>query len=476
MDDRIVTLLQEAEDLKKELDSLRPLDKECEAIVLQKLRLDWNFHSNHLEGNSLTFGETKALILFGITAQGKPLKDHFEITGHDEAIKWVEDIVHQKEPLTENFIRQLHTLLLKEDHTTDAITPDGQATKKTIKVGEYKSTPNHVKTKTGEIFRFATPEETHAKMNDLMVWLREKEQDKETNPILLAADFHYKFIRIHPFDDGNGRIARILMNFILMQHNYPPVIIKTQEKGEYIAALEQADAGIFDPFLEFIITNEARSLELMLKGAKGGSVEEPDDLDKELALLEQKFKAKSSNSKNLSFVENVKFVIENTIIPLYEQVSQDLISLNKFYRDLELILFAGKIFSSNYEIGISPLHGKVNRVNAIKLFSHKISLDSSRQIGFDKKRIENLSSDLVPSKLDTIELEVSLSGFKIHFTGGQNFQESIFFSFKETSFSIELEGLQIFKDYGDGINKDETKRIIYTLKKNIKEYLKRLSA
>ena len=69
--------------LKNELDAFRPLGREQEAIIMQKFRLDWNYHSNHLEGNSLTYGETKALILFGLTAQGKPLKDHFEITGHD---------------------------------------------------------------------------------------------------------------------------------------------------------------------------------------------------------------------------------------------------------------------------------------------------------------------------------------------------------------------------------------------------------
>lgn len=333
MEDHIVSLLQEAENLKKELDSLRPLDKEREAIIMQKLRLDWNFHSNHLEGNSLTFGETKALILFGITAQGKPLKDHFEITGHDEAIKWVEDIVLKKEPLTESFIRQLHKLLLKEDQTTDAITLDGQPTKKTIKVGEYKSTPNHVKTKTGEIFRFATPEETPAKMNDLIEWLREKEEAKDTNPILLAADFHYKFIRIHPFDDGNGRIARILMNFILMQNGYPPVIVKTQEKPQYIAALEQADAGVFEPFFEFIITNEINSLELMLKGAKGEDIEDPDDLDKEIALLKQKIK---SDRKEVKIERN-----NDVIKKLYDESYSKLMltffnSLTKAFKDLYL--------------------------------------------------------------------------------------------------------------------------------------------
>ena len=135
--------------LKTELDTLRPIDQEREAIILQKLRLDWDYHSNHLEGNSLTYGETKALILFGITAQGKPLHDHLEITGHDEAIKWVTEIVHGEYPLNESFIRQLHVLLLKEPYEKPAITPDGKETTRRIEVGKYKSVPNHVKTKTG---------------------------------------------------------------------------------------------------------------------------------------------------------------------------------------------------------------------------------------------------------------------------------------------------------------------------------------
>ena len=225
--------LEDCLKLKKELDALRPLNKEDEQRIMQKFRLDWNYHSNHLEGNSLTYGETKALILFGITAQGKPLKDHFETTGHNEAISLVIDVIKDERPLSENFIREIHKLILKEDYEIDAITPDGEATKKTVRVGAYKSTPNHVKTATGEIFRFATPEETPAKMHDLMEWYTQTKSTEDFNPVLMAAEFHYKYIRIHPFDDGNGRTARILMNFILLQNGYPPVIVKTEDKEKY---------------------------------------------------------------------------------------------------------------------------------------------------------------------------------------------------------------------------------------------------
>lgn len=281
-------LLEQTLLLKAQLDELRPLSADVEAKILQKLRLDWNYHSNHLEGGKLTYGETKALILFGLTAQGKPLQDHLETSGHDEAIKWIEDVIKNEYPLTESFIRQLHQLILKNPYQKQSITPDNRIMMRQINIGVYKTTPNHVITKTGETFRFASPEETPAMMNDLMNWYAEKRTNETINPILFAAEFHYKFIRIHPFDDGNGRLARLLMNFILMQFGYPPAIIRTEDKENYYAALEQADAGILEPFVAYIAQSVLLSLEVMLKGARGENIEDPDDLDKQIALLDHK--------------------------------------------------------------------------------------------------------------------------------------------------------------------------------------------
>ncbi len=332
--------------LKQELDLLRPLKKEDELRIMQKFRLDWNYHSNHLEGNTLTYGETKALILFGITAQGKPLKDHFEITGHDEAIKWLLDIVEQKRPLTENFIRELHQLILKESYEVDAITPEGQPTKKTVNVGVYKKTANHVKTKTGEIFHFATPEETPAKMKDLIDWYRLRLGEEAVNPILLSAEFHYKYIRIHPFDDGNGRTARILMNFILMQFGYPPVIIKTEDKENYFGVLRQADAGILEPFVEYIAQNLNRSLDIMIKGAKGESIEEPDDLEKEIALLGQKLKTVGEPIELMKSPENIAEIYNDSIVRLAKKFVEKCGLFEKFYVNHSYQLFIDRYLVS----------------------------------------------------------------------------------------------------------------------------------
>lgn len=325
-------LLEQAAILKANLDKMRPLDAEREAMILQKLRLDWNYHSNHLEGGKLTYGETKALILFGITASGKPLQDHLETSGHNEAIKWIEDMVKGEYPLTESFIRELHKLILKEPYQKPAITPNGDKVERWISIGSYKTSPNHVQTQTGEIFRFASPEETPARMNDLMNWYAQKKADTATNAILFAAEFHYKFILIHPFDDGNGRIARLLMNFILMQYGYPPAIIKTDDKDNYFAALQQADAGILAPFEGYITENVIKTLDIMLRGAKGENIEEPDDLDKKLRLLDKQLQSAGDKIEKLS-----KEVLAEWVEQVFPTIVNKFIAMNakfeKYYVD-----------------------------------------------------------------------------------------------------------------------------------------------
>ncbi len=382
--------IKKALDLKQALDSLRPIDKEQEARIMQKFRLDWNYHSNHLEGNSLTYGETKALILFGITAQGKPLKDTLEITGHNEAINWVIEMVNGERPLTENFIRELHTLLLKESYEVDAITPEGKPTKKRIAVGSYKTTANHVKTKTGEIFYFATPEETPAEMHDLLDWYNKKSKEAEVNSIFLAAEFHYKFIRIHPFDDGNGRTARILMNFILMQFGFPPTIIKSdkESKDEYFASLQLADAGNIEAFITYIAQNLVRSLEIMIAGAKGEEIEEADDLDKEIALLEQKLKI-AGETKVTKNVELSLSILINSIFPFVRKYVENMSRFEKLYsKNLFEIFDDSNIFENRdqfFKYYLDENKGVLS-FNKIVIFYEFSSL---KQLGFEDIKYSN---------------------------------------------------------------------------------------
>jgi Fic family protein len=343
-------ILEKVEQLKAELDALRPLDADLEALVWQKFRLDWNYHSNKLEGNTYSFGETKMLLLKDRTAGGKPKRDSDEILGHDEAISFILESIKEKEELTEVFIRHLHKMILVKPFWADAKTGDGQPTKRLIKVGEYKTEPNHVETQSGAIFRFAEPIETPAKMQELVEWFRGKVDMADTNVILLAAEFHYRFVRIHPFDDGNGRLARLLMNFVLMKYGLPPVIIKNEDKDNYIAVLEQADFQILEPFVEYVAQNLVRSVEIMIKGAKGEEIEEPDDIDKEIAVLERRIRGfgKKIDVKRSEGI--VREILEKSVYPLMQRYFTEFHVFDKFYVESHLkVLINGRVNQEEFE-------------------------------------------------------------------------------------------------------------------------------
>ena len=273
--------------LKEELDLLRPLPSEILAQVEQKLRLEANYNSNAIEGNTLTYGETRSLILHGLTAHGKPMRDHLDIEGHDDAVKAITAAVENHEELTEAFIRNLHLILLKEPYENEAETPGGTRTRRTISVGDYKTVSNNVRTSTGEIYYFTPPEQVKPAMSDLIDWYREMDRKGE-HPIVIAATFHYRFVRIHPFDDGNGRMARLLMNMILIRHGYTVALIRLESRDNYLDHLERADRSEdLTEFINFVASSCEYSLDLYLRAARGESIEDVDDIDKEIELFKR---------------------------------------------------------------------------------------------------------------------------------------------------------------------------------------------
>jgi len=284
----LAALIQQIDRLKAQIAALRPIDREQEQRILQRFRLDWNYHSNAIEGNTLTYGETRAFLLHGVTAQGKPFRDYLDVKGHREAIVYLEEFVSQQHRLTETDIRELHRVLLVEPYEMPAVTLDGFPAKRRVGLGRYKSVSNSVRTSTGEMHYYASPEATPALMADLVSWYHTQLASNELHPLILAATFHFRFVAIHPFDDGNGRMARLLMNLILMQAGYVPVIINTNSKGEYLLALEKADAGELEEFVGLIGTNLLQSLTLFLRGARGESLESTEEFAQHVSRLQQK--------------------------------------------------------------------------------------------------------------------------------------------------------------------------------------------
>jgi Fic family protein len=304
------------------LQSLQPIKPEYQQKLDKKIRLEFNYNSNHIEGNTLTYGETELLLIFDKTTGNHDLREYEEMKAHDVAFEVIKDWAADKErPLTEAAIKNLHELLLVRPFWKEAITPDGQPTRRLIEVGTYKKYPNSVRLQNGEIFHYASPEETPILMGELIQWYRDEEEKGEIHPVALAALLHYRFVRIHPFDDGNGRMTRLLMNYVLLRHHLPPVIIKSADKRNYLFALNQADTGDLNAFIKYVVTQAIWSLELTIKAAKGEDVEERDDWEKELLLLKkdktlkQKFTSELSNKvKNNIYYPFVKNLVDKLAI------------------------------------------------------------------------------------------------------------------------------------------------------------------
>ena len=225
--------------------AIQPLSDRDRERLSRKFTVDFNFNSNHIEGNTLTYGQTELLLLFGKVVGEAEMKDFEEMKASNVGLKMIQEQARLKEmPLTQNFVRQLHKTLLREDYTVYRELPGGQQTSYVIHAGCYKTRPNSVITRYGDRFEYASPEETPALMADLVDWYNEEEKKGKLSPVELATLFHYRYIRIHPFEDGNGRIARLLVNYILARHNYPMIVVRSRGKNEYLEALHQTDIEV----------------------------------------------------------------------------------------------------------------------------------------------------------------------------------------------------------------------------------------
>ena len=207
------------DDLKAKLDQHRPLSAAIVKNLHEDLILRWTYHSNAIEGNTLTLLETK-VVLEGITVGGKALREHFEAINHRDAILYVEDIIKKEEPFSEWQIRNIHQLILKNIDDENA----GRYRQQNVLISGATTTP---------------PDYTllNDKMAQLIDWYNLEAY--KLHPIERAAKVHADFVGIHPFIDGNGRTSRLLMNLELLKAGYPPCVITVENRLAYYEALDQ---------------------------------------------------------------------------------------------------------------------------------------------------------------------------------------------------------------------------------------------
>ena len=219
--------------LKARLDAHRPLDPAIVRNLREDLIVRWTYHSNAIEGNTLTLRETK-VALEGVTVGGKPLVDHLEAINHRDAILLLEDIIAGGEPLSARVIRSLHQLILRGIDDTNA----GVWRSINVRIAGAEHLPADA---------LQVPE----LMEQFIAWHAGDAQ--RLHPVERAARVHSDFVKIHPFTDGNGRTGRLLMNLELIKSGYPAAILPVERRLEYYTALD-ADHAHDDPqpFLEMI--------------------------------------------------------------------------------------------------------------------------------------------------------------------------------------------------------------------------------
>lgn len=230
-------LFQKIKNLDEEINLFReiPLDK----IALEKLREHFRthhiYHSAGIEGNRLTLQETALVLKEGIDISGKPLKDSVEVKNLGIAFDFLHELSAQNLPITEHDIKQVHSIVVGHDASLD---PGNYRD-----IGVIISGSEHIPPE---------PFEIPFKMLELFEWINENEIQ---NPIIVGAIAHHEFVKIHPFKDGNGRTARILLNLILLKKGYPISNIRRDERPKYYEALSLADNGYYEPIIEVIAEN-----------------------------------------------------------------------------------------------------------------------------------------------------------------------------------------------------------------------------
>ena len=248
---------------KNQLDVYRPLPDALVRNLDDWFRVELTYTSNAIEGNTLTRRETALVVEKGLTVGGKSLAEHLEATNHAQALDWVREQINRRPAdLQIKDILHLHKVILKgiDDHNA----------------GHLRSVAVRI---SGSATILPNPRKVPDMMDEFIEWLQAA---SGLHPAELAAEAHYRLVTIHPFVDGNGRTARLLMNMILLMQGYPSAIIRKQERLAYIGALETAQTGgVKDDYYKIISRAVNRSLNIYLKAVRGETEEaSPDTLMK----------------------------------------------------------------------------------------------------------------------------------------------------------------------------------------------------
>ena len=229
---------------KKRLDEYRPLSPFTVQRLHNDLRLLLTYHSNAIEGNTLTLAETQMVLEYGVTVDGHPLREYVEAVNHAEAFDMLNTLIEK--PITSEVVRALHALVM------DKI--DERA-------GELRTIQVYIR---GANFTPPSARDVPLYLEQWISWLR-SDDALRYEPVTRAAIAHHDFETLHPFTDGNGRVGRLLLDLMLLQDGYPPALVLRETRSRYIQALQAAHMGNSVPLIDLIGLAVERSLDLYLE-------------------------------------------------------------------------------------------------------------------------------------------------------------------------------------------------------------------
>ena len=233
---------------RKRLDALRPLDRDLTAKLHEEMRLLHTYNSNAIEGNTLTLSETKLVLEEGITIGGKSLQEHLEATNNAQGYDLIVRLAREQAPITHVTIQQIHEVV-----TRSILESAGRYRTRNVRI-------------TGAVRSPTDWQHIVREMDELIADVARKDQ-----PVVeMTAYLHHRFVAIHPFVDGNGRVARLLGNLYLIRNGYPPLVLDQKNRQQYYRALREADGGNLLPFTSFIAkaVNDSLSHYLAIAGGK----------------------------------------------------------------------------------------------------------------------------------------------------------------------------------------------------------------
>jgi Fic family protein len=438
--------------IKAKVATFGELTIEQKKKINYKFRLEWNFNSNSMEGNTLTIEETRSVMVGNITVNDKPLKDVLEMQGHDKVITEILRIGKGELRLSEKKIKEIHSGIMHEEN------PNLKN-----KIGQWKDQANEIINSKGEKYLFVSPgevpEKIHALLNKTNAAIDAINANKKNapHPIDVAMEFHLEYLDIHPFYDGNGRTARIITNLILISLGYNPFWINEKDRAIYYNYISdiQGYGGSKDLFSEYCAGLIERSEQLVLNAIQDIDIEEEEDLHKEISILKRQLQGEKFTKSPKNIYDLFQFINTDVWQPLSIIMNQfdDLFSESK---TKHLVNHQSEIYptKSILLLQLNPFE-KSTEPKEFKIFGHNIYEADVYKIEWN-----NSKYGLKKAKKNSV--------YEITFS----------ISFEATSYNLKLSvnHLEIWQSnfaYSEFPHKEEIERVKKDLGKNLIKSIKK---